>query len=198
MDEIVRKAMEKWPNVPALYGWLGLDRRGRWLLQGKVIERQPLIDFIGRNYAGDEQGRWYFQNGPQRAYIALAYTPWVLRSDAEGGLLAHTGEAVHAVTGAWLDEDGSLLLEWERGIALLDDADLAWAFERLVDGEGRRPAEPELMQALEAMQLEEPATLCLEYAGAKVAIAPIRRSDVALKFGFAPEPAPLEGEKASS
>ncbi|MFZ9138137.1 MAG: DUF2946 family protein, partial [Hylemonella sp.] len=24
MDDIVRQAMAKWPNVPACYGWLGL------------------------------------------------------------------------------------------------------------------------------------------------------------------------------
>ena len=25
MDEIVKQAMAKWPNVPHCYGWLGLD-----------------------------------------------------------------------------------------------------------------------------------------------------------------------------
>ncbi|MCD6666313.1 MAG: DUF2946 family protein, partial [Hydrogenophaga sp.] len=28
MDEIVKAAMAKWPQVPACYGWLGLDARG--------------------------------------------------------------------------------------------------------------------------------------------------------------------------
>ena len=37
MDEIVRAAMEKWPNVPDLYGWLALDGRGRFLLQGARV-----------------------------------------------------------------------------------------------------------------------------------------------------------------
>ena len=28
MDEIVIRAMQKWPNVPNVFGWLKLDRRG--------------------------------------------------------------------------------------------------------------------------------------------------------------------------
>ena len=30
MDDIVKQAMAKWPNVPHCYGWLGLDARGNW------------------------------------------------------------------------------------------------------------------------------------------------------------------------
>src|ERR1051326_6893112 len=29
MDEIVARSLAKWPNVPAVYGWLALDRRGK-------------------------------------------------------------------------------------------------------------------------------------------------------------------------
>ncbi|HMN64893.1 MAG TPA: DUF2946 family protein, partial [Burkholderiaceae bacterium] len=32
MDEQVLHAMARWPDVPAVWGWLRLDRRGRWLL----------------------------------------------------------------------------------------------------------------------------------------------------------------------
>ncbi len=28
MDDIVKQALAKWPNVPDCYGWLGLDARG--------------------------------------------------------------------------------------------------------------------------------------------------------------------------
>ena len=27
------RAMAKWPNVPVAYGWLNLDRRGRWSIK---------------------------------------------------------------------------------------------------------------------------------------------------------------------
>ena len=33
MDDIVRQALTKWPNVPACYGWLGLDARGNWFMR---------------------------------------------------------------------------------------------------------------------------------------------------------------------
>jgi hypothetical protein len=33
MDDIVRQAIAKWPNVPDCYGWLGLDARGNWYMR---------------------------------------------------------------------------------------------------------------------------------------------------------------------
>ena len=33
MDDIVLQALAKWPNVPACYGWLGLDARGNWYMR---------------------------------------------------------------------------------------------------------------------------------------------------------------------
>ena len=37
MDEDVLRAMTRWPDVPAVYGWLSLDRRGRWLIRGETL-----------------------------------------------------------------------------------------------------------------------------------------------------------------
>jgi hypothetical protein len=28
MDEMVKRGMARWPDVPDVYGWLSLDRRG--------------------------------------------------------------------------------------------------------------------------------------------------------------------------
>jgi hypothetical protein len=197
MDEMVRKAMAKWPQVPALFGWLGLDRRGRWLLQGKPIEREPLIAFMNRNYAADEFGRWFFQNGPQRAYVHLEYTPWVLRATGSGELETHTGASVPALESAWLDEHGSILLAAPQGVALLDDNDLGWAYERLVDADGNRPGEAVLAQALERLQELQPAELFLSYGGRRLPIQPLRSGEAAQRFGFEPQPAPREGERSS-
>ena len=57
MDESVLQAIAKWPNVPAVYGWLELDRRGRWLIKGDRIANPAVTGFIGRNYAADERDR---------------------------------------------------------------------------------------------------------------------------------------------
>ena len=93
MDEIVVQAMAKWPNVPAAYGWLRLDRRGNWHLidrnapgfdetvhaSGTRLEHAGFADSICRNYQADERGRWYFQNGPQRVFVDLEIAPLILR-----------------------------------------------------------------------------------------------------------------------
>src|SRR5947209_1505295 len=78
VDEIVARSLTKWPNVPAVFGWLELDRRGNWRIKGEIIGNRGLREFIGRNYERDSLGRWYFQNGPQRVYVRLAYAPFVV------------------------------------------------------------------------------------------------------------------------
>jgi len=129
MDSVVARAMAKWPNVPAVYGWLALDRRGNWRIKGERISNAALREFIGRNYEADSAGRWYFQNGPQRVYVTLAYTPLVVHYEGDD-LIDHCGRPFGART-LYLDDEGSVLVAGERGIALLDDRDLG----RLADAE---------------------------------------------------------------
>ena len=38
MDDIVKQAMAKWPNVPACAGWLGLGARGDWYLRDEAAQ----------------------------------------------------------------------------------------------------------------------------------------------------------------
>lgn len=123
MDEIVARSLTKWPNIPAVYGWLELDRRGNWLIKGERIGNAALREFIGRNYEADERGRWFFQNGPQRVYVTLAYTPLVVHYEGDR-LFDHCGRSF-VCRNTFQDDEGSVLLEGERGIALLDDRDLA-------------------------------------------------------------------------
>jgi hypothetical protein len=89
MDDQVLRSLMKWPNVPDCYGWLALDRRGHWRMRdeftqqnnlpGQVIQHSALNECIARNYACDVLGRYFFQNGPQRVFITLDATPWVVR-----------------------------------------------------------------------------------------------------------------------
>lgn len=123
MDESVLRSMAKWPDVPDVFGWLSLDRRGNWLLRGERIGNRALREFIARNYTSDAKGRWYFQNGPQRVFVALAYTPLVLHFEAED-LVDHCGRPFRADE-AFLDDEGSVLMRGTAGVGLLDDRDLA-------------------------------------------------------------------------
>ncbi|WP_321788198.1 DUF2946 family protein [Burkholderia pyrrocinia] len=139
MDDIVRQALAKWPNVPHCTGWLLLDRRGEWRLRddaaqaagelGSPIRHAALNAFIGRNYECDAQGQWFFQNGPQRVYVELAYTPWVVRlAEHDGQLtLADQTGAAFEPDEAWLDDGGGVLFR-DAGtpprVAALHDHDL--------------------------------------------------------------------------
>ena len=123
MDDVVVRSMAKWPQVPDVYGWLSLDRRGNWLIKGERIGNLALREFIGRNYQSDARGSWYFQNGPQRVFVQLVYTPLVLHYEGESSLLDHCGRPF-APGQAYLDEEGSVLIAGKPGLGLLDDRDL--------------------------------------------------------------------------
>jgi hypothetical protein len=154
LDDQVRRAMRKWPQVPAVYGWLRLSRRGQWFLvdrgqadfdearhgHGSAITSPPILDFIGRNYEADEQGAWYWQNGPQRAYVALELAPLVLRVLGESPaprLVTHTGWLVERVTRVACDLDGNLFLQTDLGPAVVDDRDIGQLDLRESGGEGQ-------------------------------------------------------------
>jgi len=135
MDAAVLRAMARWPQVPAVYGWLGLDRRGNWLLRQSAegafgrIGNAALRAFIARNYAVDERGCWYFQNGPQRVFVSLAYAPFVLHY--EGSALFDQCGAAAMPLERFIDDEGSVLVRVERGLGLLDDRDLEAFASRL-------------------------------------------------------------------
>ena len=147
MDDIVRQAMAKWPNVPACYGWLGLDARGRWYLRdeaaqaggtfphskGNLLQHDKLIAFIERNYAADAQGQWFFQNGPQRVYVDLEITPWVWRIESDLRLCTHTGRIASA-TECLLDEQGRVYLDSAIGLGLVHTLDMLQVAEALEQG----------------------------------------------------------------
>jgi len=134
MEDWVLRAIKRWPNVPALFGWLRLDRRGRWLIKGEHISRVQIIDTINRNYSGDDQGRWFFQNGPQRGYVQLEHAPLVLRATGDS-LTTHTDLPVTQISAVYMDEAGALLMQTEHGPGALIDDELEWALQRMRSGE---------------------------------------------------------------
>lgn len=193
MDEIVLRGMARWPDVPAVYGWLSLDRRGTWRLRGDTIANPALTAYIGRNYGHDGEGQWYFQNGPQRVYVALDYTPFVYRFGVAHGaataLVAHTGSPAHRVTGAWMDEHGALLLATEHGIGLVHDHDLEQMFPSLIEANGNPLDERVLERLFELLQQGREAPLWLRFGEDNVRIEPVRSADVPRRFGFVARPA---------
>lgn len=151
MDDIVKAALKKWPNVPDCYERLALDARGDWYMRddriqaagpfpqvkGSRILHDKLKEFIHRNYDHDERGAWFFQNGPQRVYVVLEAAPWVLgvqRGEAGFALDAHTGQPVHEVRATFVDEHGRLFLLTELGLGVLRSMDMDVAADALVVG----------------------------------------------------------------
>jgi hypothetical protein len=137
MDDIVKQALAKWPNVPDCYGWLGLDARGRWYLRddaaqaqgpfpqakGSLLEHEKLLEFITRNYESDVQGQWFFQNGPQRVYVELEATPFIWRIQSDFAVVSHTGRRM-VVQDCLMDAEGRVYLTSEMGVGLVHTLDV--------------------------------------------------------------------------
>jgi hypothetical protein len=174
-------AIAKWPNVPACYDWLSLDRRGDWRLQGERVTHSGLIAFINRQYGCDESGCWFLQNGPQRVFVSLAYTPWVFRC-VDDAFVAHTGQPAGAVEAVYLDDEGSILLKTALGIGILDDRDLAGFLAqcRTVD---QLPAD-------ETALLDLLSGLSGHVYWQELPIQPIAAVDVPERYKFNPKPQP--------
>jgi hypothetical protein len=146
MDDIVRQAMAKWPNVPHCYGWLGLDARGQWYMRddraqaagpfpasrGSLLRHEKLVDFIHRNYESDA-GQWFFQNGPQRVYVELEAAPYVWRIGPGMGVTSHSGRSA-VPKRAILDEQGRVFLETDIGFGLVHTLDVADAADAIESG----------------------------------------------------------------
>ena len=200
MDEIVIRAMQKWPSVPNVFGWLRLDRRGNWLVKNRPsrdaqpqferISNAAVIDFIGRNYTHDGAGRWFFQNGPQRVFVTLEYTPFVyrLRGDRES-LETHTGLVAQEVRAAWIDDAGMLVFETELGPGVLLDRDLPALLDRIETASG--PVSEESLAALTAGALPD---LTLDLGLRRVPLSAIVAANVPARFGFDADPRPAPGQ----
>lgn len=153
MDDIVKQAIAKWPNVPNCYGWLGLDARGNWYMRddrtqangafadgtpaskGSLLKHEKLIDFIQRNYESDASGQWFFQNGPQRVYVELEATPliWRVGPAPAFAATAHTGQPAR-VQRCLLDEQGRVYLETDLGFGLVHTLDMTHAADAVEQG----------------------------------------------------------------
>jgi hypothetical protein len=195
MDEVVKQAVAKWPNVPHCYGWLALDARGGWRmrdetaqqagLRGDRLTNATLVGFINRNYLCDERGCWYFQNGPQRVYVILETTPFVASTDPAAGFMLQTGQPLAAPERAYVTEVGEVILQAGDIVAQVDDRDVAQvltAFES-----DRRPLSDEMLMDWIERGNEQ---VELRVGGRQVPVERISGDDVPGRFGFVRTPAP--------
>ncbi|MFZ6733647.1 DUF2946 family protein [Undibacterium sp. Ji42W] len=198
MDDIVKAAMAKWPNVPHCYGWLALDARGNWRMRdersqafnlpGDPIRNAALLAFITRNYLCNEEGCWYFQNGPQRVYVDLEATPYIANTTADGNFSLQHGEQAFTPELAFLDPQGRLQLSSGNILAQLDDRDLALCLPWLTLG-AQSVSDEELLQWLE--DASTPGELQLRPPGMpdlRVEVQRCEEGQLMREFGFVQKP----------
>ena len=192
MDDIVKQALAKWPNVPACTGWLGQDARGQWwmrddacqalgsfqvgcaagdvAMKGSLLKHEKLIAFIQRNYGVDEKGCAWFQNGPQRVFVELEAAPYSLRLHEDGRIVATAGSSasengehlIPSIDSSWLDEHGHLYLAFDSSLGRVHSQDMLLALAA-IEG-GRLPAPTET--SLADLQTQFAFTLSPQAAGA--------------------------------
>ncbi|QOY94143.1 DUF2946 family protein [Massilia sp. UMI-21] len=193
MDDIVKQAMARWPNVPHCYGWLALDARGNWRMRDEAAQRAnapgdklsnaALLGFINRNYAHDDQGRWFFQNGPQRVYVNLEATPFIARTDPSQGFVLQTGQALARPESAFMTDAGALILQAGEIVAQLDDRDVAQVLARMeLDG---RPAS---VEAIMAWLEDDTAELALVTDAGRVRVERLSAEALQRRFGYVQAP----------
>ncbi|PHV49337.1 hypothetical protein CSQ91_18150 [Janthinobacterium sp. BJB301] len=193
MDELVKQALTKWPNVPHCYGWLGLDARGHWRMRDQHAQQQQLpgdkiahvalLGFINRNYDHDERGCWFFQNGPQRVYLNLEATPYIARSDPQHGFVLQTGAPLEQIEQAYWCDNGALILRHGDIVAQVDDRDMAQVLPALrLDGQA--VGDEALLAWLEDAQ----GNLMLLHNGKEIAVQPLAYASVPQTFGFQQAP----------
>jgi hypothetical protein len=193
-DQDVNRALEKWPNVPACYGWLKLDRRGNWLIKDQPITHKRSIEFLSRNYANDGAGQWFVQNGPQRAYCDLAYTPWVYHLDGHRQLFTHVQSAVENLSSIIIDEDGNLLLETEFGIGVLHDSDLVPFFDVLAHHQNKQHNADDLMAMMLNLNrsAKDTAEICWQHGPLR--LRTMLSDDIPREFNFVVAPIECNAE----
>jgi hypothetical protein len=193
MDDIVKQAMAKWPNVPHCYGWLALDARGTWRMRDETAQRAgtpgdklgnaALVGFINRNYLHDERGCWYFQNGPQRVYVNLEATPFIARTDPAQGLVLHTGEPMAALEEIFMMESGSIVVRAGDRLAQLDDRDVAQLLQAM-ELDGKPVADEGLLAWLEGSS----GRLALRWQGRIIEVERLGADEAPRRFGFVQRP----------
>ena len=193
MDDIVKAAMTRWPNVPDVYGWLELDRRGNWLIRGERIGNTALIDFIGRNYMSDARGRWFFQNGPQRVWVRLHCMPFTYslqRGDGGIAVTAHTGIAVQRTDSVMLGDNNNVFLATNLGPGQVHDRDLAIVLDAARAGTNGPATEEDFA----AVQRGQTHNIRIDFGFAVLALEPVLLRELPGRFRFDPDPKPDEND----
>ncbi len=190
-SDSLSKLLQKWPNVPDVFNWLSLDRRGTWRIKGSPITNPTMIKAINSSYFCDVDGSWFFQNGPQKVFVTLDYTPYVIfayRAGDELKLKTHSGTEIKKIDEIYLDSDLNFLITWDGRLGIISDRDL----QILIDGmsfshQGK-------LISLENVIETDTKRLSVTFWNHEAKITKVTREYLLKKFNIRGDPAPRPGQ----
>lgn len=164
-------------------------------LPGRVIDHVALNEYISRNYASDNGGRYFFQNGPQRVFITLVATPWVARmipGDQHLQLLTQCQSAI-TPTAALSDEQGNIYIVGAIEQTVFDSDDQQHFSLKVIPSVALLH-DHDLDQFSELAKLREEACSfggSWLWQGKQLPLDPIHSDELSQRFGFIKNPKPL-------
>ena len=164
-------------------------------LPGQVIEHKALKEFIARNYARDNLGRYFFQNGPQRVFISLTVTPWIARiiPNKDSQEIITQCQMRMDPTSAFSDELGNIYIAGLVKQSICKDL-LTQKFETENCLNVALLHDHDLDQFSELAKLREEACSfggSWNWQGKQLALDPIHSEELSKRFGFIKDPKPL-------
>ncbi len=152
MDDIVKAALAKWPNVPHCHGWLALDARGDWYMrddrvqaagpfpqvkgsrieheQAARVHRSQLRGATSRVPGSSRTGRSGSMSSSRRRRGSGDCSPW---KRVASHCVGHT-DAPARYRAALLDEHGRVFVATDLGLGLVHSLDIETAAEMIESG----------------------------------------------------------------
>lgn len=164
-------------------------------LPGQVIEHLALKEYISRNYARDNAGRYFFQNGPQRVFINLITTPWIARITPNEGTLKIVTQCQTEInpSSALSDEQGNIYIVGSIEQTICKDL-AAQEFKTEICTSIALLHDHDLDQFSELAKLHEEACSfggSWNWQGKQLPLDPIHSSELSKLFEFTKDPQAL-------
>jgi hypothetical protein len=150
-----------------------------------------MIKAINSSYFYDVDGSWFFQNGPQKVFVALDFTPYVIfayRAGDELKLKTHSGTEIKKIDEIYLDSDLNFLITWDGRLGIVSDRDL----QILIDGMSF--SDRGKLISLENVIEADTKRLSVTFWNHEAKITKVTREYLLKKFNIRGDPAPRSGQ----
>ena len=111
-------------------------------------------------------------------------------------LETHTGDTIDAIRSVWLDEEGNVLIESQRGVGAVHDQDLEFLLPLFCDERGSRLDEDALSVAITHLGTRNGVPLRFRFGADLLPVLLVSHREVPERFAFVREPVPAPDELA--